>query len=72
VLVLALHTHAQGQIVRALMKKTKSKVPFNTKKRKVLAQDLEKINYSDVIEAAIDHLQSGVHLELSKPRSRFV
>jgi hypothetical protein len=54
------------------MKKTKSKVPFDAKKQRVLAQDLEKVDYSDVVEAAIKHLQSGVHLELSKLRSQFV
>ena len=54
------------------MKKTKSKVLFDVKKRRVLVQDLEEIDYSDVVEAAIEQLQSGLHLELSEPRSHFV
>lgn len=57
---------------RALMKKTKSKVLFNFKKWRVLVQNLEEIDYSNVVEAAIEQLQSGLHLELSEPRSHFV
>ena len=52
--------------------KTKSKVPFDAKKRRVLVQDLEEIDYSNVVEAAIEQLQSGLHLELFGPRSHFV
>ena len=47
-------------------------MPFDAKKRRVLAQDLEKIDYSDIVEAAIEQLQSSTHLELSKPRTQFV
>lgn len=34
--------------------------------------DLEKRDYSAVVEAAIDRLRAGLHLELSEPRHTFV
>ena len=52
--------------------RSKSKVQFDVKKRRVLVQDLEKLDYGDIVEAVIENLQCSLHLELSEPRSQFV
>lgn len=54
------------------MKKTKAKLPFGASARKVLASDLEEKDYTTVVEAAIERLLAGLHLELSEPRRLFV
>ena len=48
--------------------RSKSKVPFDAKKHQVLVQDSEKLDYGDIVEAAIENLQCGLHLELLSTR----
>ena len=55
-----------------MKKANKSKAPFNVKTRKAMIEDLESVDYSTLVEAAIKRLPSGLHLELSEPRNRFV
>ena len=55
------------------MKKTKrSTAPFTVKQRKGLIEDLEKQEYSLVVETIIERLRGGLHLDLSQPRGAFV
>ena len=42
------------------------------KQRKRLIKELEKQDYSVVVETAIERLRAGLHLELSEPRRAFV
>ena len=55
-----------------MKKAKKSKAPFTVKQRKGMIDDLEKRDYSTVVETAIDRLRAGLHLELSEPRRKFV
>ena len=52
--------------------KKKAKLPFNASKRKALATDLEREDYSAVVDSVIERLLSGLYLELSEPRKAFV
>lgn len=55
-----------------MKKAKKSKAPFTVKQRKGMIEDLEKHDYSSVVETAIERLRSGLHLELSESRHKFV
>ena len=54
-----------------MKKAKKSKAPFTVKQQKGMIEDLKQ-DYSSVVETAIDRLRSGLHLELSQSRRRFV
>ena len=49
-------------------RKASSKTPFVAKQRKEMVGDLEKEQYDDVVETAIERLQAGPHLERYKSR----
>ena len=53
-------------------RKASSKTPFVAKQRKEMVGDLEKEQYDDVVETAIERLQAGPHLERYKSRREFV
>jgi hypothetical protein len=50
----------------------KRKASFVAKQRKEMVGDLEKVQYDDVVETAIERLQAGPHLERYKSRNDFV
>ena len=48
------------------------KVPFTLKDRKKMVQDLEEVQYDDVVQMAIQRFEAGLHLERYKSRREFV
>ena len=51
------------------MRTTKrSTAPFSAKQRRGLIEDFEKQDYNLVVETIIEHLRSGLRLDLSDPR----
>ena len=53
-------------------RKGSTKVPFALKDRKKMVQDLEEVQYDDVVQMAIQRLEAGLHLERYKSRREFV
>ena len=48
------------------------KTKFTAKQRRLMVEDLEKVDYQDLVDSAVQQLQSGLHLERYERRRQFV